>query len=48
MYLEGPLHMESKEDFWEQANLYNASGDVDESFLNEIAYLMVTIHRTGT
>ncbi len=39
--------IESNEDgFWHHARLY-ASEKTDESFVNEIAYMMVTLHRTG-
>ena len=35
------------ETFWKNATKYNNSGKNDEQFLNEIAYMMVTLHRTG-
>jgi len=33
--------------FWKNATKYAISGNNDEQFLNEIAYMMVTLHRTG-
>jgi len=33
--------------FWEDATKYAASANGDESFVSEIAYMMVTLHRTG-
>lgn len=33
--------------FWSNATKYAASVDRDESFVNEMAYVMVTLHRTG-
>ncbi|MCV0411523.1 hypothetical protein [Nitrosarchaeum sp.] len=33
--------------FWDDATKYAASANVDESFVSEIAYMMVTLHRTG-
>jgi hypothetical protein len=33
--------------FWENATKYTATKNNDESFVNEIAYMMVTLHRTG-
>jgi len=39
--------IESNEDgFWHHARLYT-SEKPDKSFVNEIAYMMVTLHRTG-
>ena len=35
-------------EFWNHATKYTSSGNVDESFVNEIAYVMVTLHRTGS
>ena len=32
--------------FWHNATKY-ASVSVDESFVEEVAYMMVTLHRTG-
>ena len=32
--------------FWNNATKY-ASVSVDESFVEEVAYMMVTLHRTG-
>ena len=34
-------------EFWKDATKYAASDNDDESFVSEIAYLMVTLHRTG-
>ncbi len=36
----------NKDGFWHHARLYT-SEKPDESFVNEIAYMMVTLHRTG-
>jgi len=33
--------------FWEDATRYTASRNHDEPFVSEIAYMMVTLHRTG-
>ncbi|MBS3925383.1 MAG: hypothetical protein KGZ34_01645 [Nitrosarchaeum sp.] len=33
--------------FWDDATKYAASTNADESFVSEIAYMMVTLHRTG-
>jgi len=33
--------------FWDDATKYAASTNGDESFVSEIAYVMVTLHRTG-
>lgn len=33
--------------FWNNATKYAASCTNDEKFVNEIAYMMVTLHRTG-
>lgn len=38
---------ELKKDFWSKATKYVKSGTQDEPFLNEMAYMMVTLHRTG-
>lgn len=32
--------------FWDNATKYASLGD-DESFVEEVAYMMVTLHRTG-
>ncbi|MEK9682791.1 MAG: hypothetical protein VW081_07920 [Nitrosopumilus sp.] len=37
-------HQESN--FWNNATKY-ASASKDESFVEEVAYMMVTLHRTG-
>ncbi len=36
-----------KSSFWDNATKYAASSNGDESFVSEIAYMMVTLHRTG-
>lgn len=36
-----------KSSFWDNATKYAASANGDESFVSEIAYMMVTLHRTG-
>jgi len=33
--------------FWSNATRYASSCKNDENFVNEIAYMMVTLHRTG-
>ena len=33
--------------FWDHAAIYAKTGQ-DEAFVNEIAYLMVTLYKTGT
>ncbi|GKS67581.1 hypothetical protein YTPLAS73_11280 [Nitrosarchaeum sp.] len=33
--------------FWNDATKYAASTNDDEPFVSEIAYMMVTLHRTG-
>ena len=35
-----------KSNFWTDATKY-ASASKDESFVEEVAYMMVTLHRTG-
>ena len=32
--------------FWHNATKYSSTSD-DESFVEEVAYMMVTLHRTG-
>jgi hypothetical protein len=44
LYLE---YHEPKSPFWSNATKYAASIKEDESFVSEIAYMMVTLHRTG-
>ncbi|PIW35670.1 MAG: hypothetical protein COW26_03195 [Nitrosopumilales archaeon CG15_BIG_FIL_POST_REV_8_21_14_020_33_23] len=44
VYVEKPT---SEETFWNDVTKYTASANVDESFVSEIAYVMVTLHRTG-
>lgn len=36
-----------EETFWEDATRYTISQNHDEPFVSEIAYMMVTLHRTG-
>jgi hypothetical protein len=36
-----------KSTFWDDATKYTASANRDEPFVNEMAYMMVTLHRTG-
>jgi hypothetical protein len=43
-YAENPIQ---KSVFWDNATKYTASANEDESFVSEIAYMMVTLHRTG-
>ncbi len=38
---------EPKSTFWSNATKYAASCKEDEKFVSEIAYMMVTLHRTG-
>jgi len=38
---------EPKSTFWSNATKYTASEKEDEKFVSEIAYMMVTLHRTG-
>ena len=33
--------------FWNNATKYAVSKNDDEEFVSEIAYMMVTLHRTG-
>lgn len=35
------------DDFWKIATKYASAVADDESFVEEIAYMMVTLHRTG-
>jgi len=35
-----------EETFWHNATKYTLSSE-DESFVEEVAYMMVTLHRTG-
>ncbi|QUC65759.1 hypothetical protein NsoK4_04070 [Nitrosopumilus sp. K4] len=37
----------SGRNFWADATKYAASKNEDEPFVSEIAYVMVTLHRTG-
>ncbi len=34
--------------FWKNATRYTSSATNDEKFVGEIAYLLVTLHRTGS
>jgi hypothetical protein len=36
-----------KSTFWDEVTKYTTSVNEDKSFVNEIAYMMVTLHRTG-
>lgn len=38
---------DQKSIFWKNATTYAASENRDEKFVSEIAYMMVTLHRTG-
>ena len=38
---------DQKSAFWSNATRYAASENEDEEFVSEIAYMMVTLHRTG-
>jgi hypothetical protein len=38
---------EPKNTFWSNATKYTASEKEDEKFVSEVAYMMVTLHRTG-
>jgi len=38
---------DTKSAFWSNATKYAASEMNDQRFVNEIAYLLVTLHRTG-
>ena len=42
-----PERSPSKNTFWDNATKYTASANGDEQFVSEIAYMMVTLHRTG-
>lgn len=37
----------TKNTFWNNATKYAVSSNCDEKFVSEIAYVMVTLHRTG-
>ncbi len=37
----------TKSAFWSNATKYAASETSDQGFVSEIAYLLVTLHRTG-
>ncbi|MDX1596138.1 MAG: hypothetical protein R3327_04285 [Nitrosopumilaceae archaeon] len=41
-----PINSKNKK-FWNTATKYAESATNDESFVNEMAYMMVTLHRTG-
>ncbi|MCI4433577.1 MAG: hypothetical protein JHC41_08290 [Nitrosopumilus sp.] len=43
-YVKNPTQ---KSTFWDEATKYTASVNEDKSFVNEMAYMMVTLHRTG-
>ena len=44
IFSENPGHEST---FWKIATKYASAAKEDEKFVNEIAYLMVTLHRTG-
>lgn len=37
----------TKSTFWSNASKYTSSEIEDEGFVGEVAYMMVTLHRTG-
>jgi len=37
----------NKNIFWVEATKYTSTHNGDDSFVNELAYVMVTLHRTG-
>ncbi|MFB5613398.1 MAG: hypothetical protein ACE5R5_06715 [Nitrosarchaeum sp.] len=41
------VNFTKKSTFWDEATKYAASPNNDESFVSELAYMMVTLHRTG-
>jgi len=43
-YHKNPIQIST---FWNEATKYTASVNEDKSFVNEMAYMMVTLHRTG-
>ena len=47
MILEVTEETTHDKQFWHQATKYASSVDDDEPFVNEMAYMMVTLHRTG-
>ena len=40
-------NLDHEHSFWKTATIYASAAKQDETFVNEIAYLMVTLHRTG-
>ena len=47
MSIEETCKIETDEnDFWHQTTIYTCN-NIDESFVNEIAYVMVTLHGNG-
>ena len=40
-------NIDRENNFWKTATKYASGAKQDETFVNEIAYLMVTLHRTG-
>jgi hypothetical protein len=40
-------NLSSKDTFWGPATKYASLATDDEKFVSEIAYMMVTLHRTG-
>jgi len=43
-YHKNPIQIST---FWNEATKYTTSVNEDKSFVNEMAYMMVTLHRTG-
>jgi len=41
-----PEKSHQKSSFWNDATKYTSTSN-DESFVEEVAYMMVTLHRTG-
>ncbi len=46
MALEITQELDDKQ-FWHQATKYASAIDEDEPFVEELAYMMVTLHQTG-
>ncbi len=48
--MSSPISLETSQkntSFWNNATKYAASSTHDEDFVSEMAYVMVTLHRTG-
>jgi len=41
------IHEVDDKEFWHQATKYASAIDEDEPFVEELAYVMVTLHQTG-